>query len=109
VFSRSGATSAVAIITFSPAGPPRWEAVGVVTAGVTLAAAAVTVLVLASCRSGARAQQRAGSLAHRAPGPAAGVARWVTGLYAEPLPGGGRLVSKADAVPAAADRQEPWA
>jgi hypothetical protein len=53
-----------------------------------LAALAVTVIAvpLLAVRSGIRRQQQAGSLAAHAPGRSAGLARRITGLYAEVPP-----------------------
>lgn len=64
---------------------------GIVAAGLAILAAAVTLLLLVAFRAGTRRQERAGSLACRAPGQAAGLTRRVTGLYAEPLPAASRL------------------
>jgi hypothetical protein len=58
---------------------------GIIAAGLAIVAAAATVLLLIAFRAGTRRQEHAGSLARRAPGPAAGLTRRVTGLYAEPL------------------------
>ncbi|HUZ27497.1 MAG TPA: hypothetical protein VMV07_27415 [Streptosporangiaceae bacterium] len=75
----------------------------IITAGIALTAAAITitVLVLAAFRAGTRRQERAGSLACHAPGRAARLTRRVTGLYAETPPARCRAVT-AGRVPAAA-------
>jgi hypothetical protein len=58
---------------------------GIIVAGVAITAAFLSVLLFAAFRAGTRHQEDAGSLACRAPGPAAGLTRRITGLYAEPL------------------------
>lgn len=59
---------------------------GVIAAGLAVTTAIVTVLLLIAFRAGTRRQERSGSLARQAPGRAAGLARRVTGLYAEVPP-----------------------
>jgi hypothetical protein len=68
---------------------------------VTAAAITLTVVLLAAFRAGTRRQERAGSLACHAPGPAARLTRRITGLHAEPPPARCRAVT-AGRVPAAA-------
>ena len=58
---------------------------GIIAAGLAITAAVLSALLLAAFRAGTRRQEHAGSLARRAPGPAAGLTRLITGLYAEPL------------------------
>jgi hypothetical protein len=58
---------------------------GIIAAGLAITAAVLSALLLAAFRAGTRRQEHAGSLASRAPGPAAGLTRRITGLYAEPL------------------------
>jgi hypothetical protein len=87
VFTGSGPAAMATVLAFSPGPPSRWPPVEVVTVGVAIVTAAAAVAMLAAFRAGTRRQQRTGSLARRAQGRPAGLTRWVTGLYAEPLPG----------------------
>jgi hypothetical protein len=58
---------------------------GIIAVGIAITAAVLSVLLFAAFRAGTRRQEDAGSLACRTPGPAAGLTRRITGLYAEPL------------------------
>jgi hypothetical protein len=72
---------------------------GIIAAGLAITAAVITVLLLVAFRAGTRRQEQSGSLARRAPGPAAGLTRRITGLHAETPPS-----RRAASVPGAADR-----
>jgi hypothetical protein len=65
----------------------------IIVAGLAVLTVAVITVPLLAVRAGIRRQQQAGSLVSRVPGRSAGLARRVTGLYAETPPFASRPVA----------------